>query len=74
MPALKPVMQLYLRMKLRDAEGVEFSADLFSSPIPASSLASEELPGSHHWQRNWKTPTENTAQKETRWSGKITEG
>ena len=33
MPALKPVMQLYLRMKLRDGDGVEFSADLFSSPM-----------------------------------------
>ena len=33
MPDLKPVMQLYLRMKLKDLDGVEFAADLFASPM-----------------------------------------
>ena len=77
MPALKPVMQLYLRMKLRDAEGVEFSADLFSSPMyPHPPFASEGIAEAVTIGRDiGKLRTENTQpQKKPDWSGKITEG
>ena len=33
MPYLEPVMQLYLRMHLQDADGTEFKTDFFCSPM-----------------------------------------
>ncbi len=33
MPDLEPVMQLYLRMHLKDADGTEFKSDFFCSPM-----------------------------------------
>jgi azurin len=33
MPDLEPVMQLYLRMHLQDADGTEFKTDFFCSPM-----------------------------------------
>ena len=77
MPALKPVMQLYLRMKLCDIEGVEFSADLFSSPMyPHPPYASRGIAEAATVSRNiGKLRTENTQpKKKPDWSGKITEG
>ena len=77
MPALKPVMQLYLRMKLRDIEGVEFSADLFSSPMyPHPPFASEGIAEAVTIGRDiGKLRTENTQpKKKPDWSGNITEG
>ena len=77
MPALKPVMQLYLRMKLCDIEGVEFSADLFSSPMyPHPPYASQGIAEAVTIRRDiGKLRTENTQpKKKPDWSGKITEG
>ena len=77
MPALKPVMQLYLRMKLRDVDGVEFSADLFSSPMyPHPPYSVDGLAKVVETKRDIRAlRTENTKpKKKPDWSGKITEG
>jgi uncharacterized cupredoxin-like copper-binding protein len=77
MPALKPVMQLYLRMKLRDVDGVEFSADLFSSPMyPHPPYSADGLAKVVATKRDiGELRTENTKpKKKPDWSGKITEG
>jgi uncharacterized cupredoxin-like copper-binding protein len=77
MPALKPVMQLYLRMKLRDVDGVEFSADLFSSPMyPHPPYSVDGLAKVVETKRDiGALRTENTQPKtKPDWSGKITEG
>ena len=76
-PALKPVMQLYLRMKLRDVDGVDFSADLFSSPMyPHSPYSADGLAKVVATDRDiGALRTENTkSKKKPDWSGKVTEG
>jgi hypothetical protein len=77
MPDLKPVMQLYLRMKLKDMDGVDFAADLFASPMyphPPYSAKGLAAPVSSKGDIG-QLRTENTKpKKQADWSGKITEG
>ena len=77
MPDLKPVMQLYLRMKLKDLDGVEFAADLFASPMyphPLYSAKGLAIPVSSKGDIGQLRTETTKPKKQTDWSGKITEG
>ena len=76
-PDLKPVMQLYLRMKLKDTSGVNFAADLFASPMyphPPYSAKGLAIPVSSKGDIGQLRTETTKPKKQTDWSGKITEG
>ena len=77
MPDLKPAMQLYLRMKLKDMDGVDFAADLFASPMyphPPYSAKGLAIPVSSKGEIGQLRTETTKPKKQTDWSGKITEG
>ena len=78
LPKLEPVMQLHLRMHLKDADGTEFKTDLFASPMyPDSPFTAKSLappvPGKATFV-SLRIAGQTTNRKKQNWSGQQTEG
>ena len=77
LPDLIPAMQLYLRMKLKDVNGVEFATDLFASPMyphPPYSANGLAEPVSSKGEIGQLRTEMTKSKKQVDWSGKVTEG
>ena len=77
-PRLEPVMQLHLRMHLKDADGTEFKTDLFASPMyPDTPFTAKSLAPPISGKATFvslRIAGQPTGQKKRKWSGKQTEG
>lgn len=78
LPKLEPVMQLHLRMHLKDADGTEFKTDLFASPMyPDTPFTAKSLAPPISGKATFvslRIAGQPTVQKKRKWSGKQTEG
>lgn len=78
LPKLEPVMQLHLRMHLKDADGTEFKTDLFASPMyPDSPFTAKSLAPPVPVKATFvslRIAGQATNRKKQNWSGQQTEG